>query len=184
VTVDTSGNAYVANFMDSTVQKFNSASGLSMWIAASGVSPTRLAVDSSGSIYVASYGSGIQKFYQPVNCTSTRYPGGWVSFTDPTITAGSTQIRVTHVTDLRTDINLMRADAGLGACAWTDPTLTASSTQIRKVHFDEMRACISAVYTTCGSAAPTFTDATITARSTQIRATHLNELRTATLNAP
>ena len=117
-------------------------------------------------------------------CSSPRYPAGWASFTDPTITVGSTKIRATHITDLRTDINLMRADAGLAACSWTDPTISASSTKIRKVHFDEMRTCISQVYTTCGYAAPTFTDASITAGSTKIRAVHLNELRTFTQNAP
>ena len=119
-----------------------------------------------------------------LSCSSPRYPAGWASFTDPTITVGSTKIRATHITDLRTDINLMRADAGLAACSWTDPTISASSTKIRKVHFDEMRTCISQVYTTCGYAAPTFTDASITAGSTKIRAVHLNELRTFTQNAP
>jgi len=126
----------------------------------------------------------IMVFSKPSVCTSPRYPAGWVAFPDPTITAGSTQIKASHIITARTDINLMRADAGLAYCAWTDPTLTANSTKIRKVHLDELRACISQVYTTCSQAAPVFTDATISAGSTKIRKVHMDELRSATLNAP
>lgn len=119
-----------------------------------------------------------------VYCTSPRYPAGWQTWTDSTITAGATQIKGTHITELRTNINLMRVDSGLAACSWTDPVLSATSIAVRKVHIDEMRACISAVYTTCGQAVPTFTDSTITSGTTPIKAVHINEIRTVTGNAP
>lgn len=117
-------------------------------------------------------------------CTSPRYPPGWQAWTDAAVTAGSTKIKAAHVNELRTNINLMRANAGLAACAWTDPAITAGTTKIRKIHFDELRTCISQVYTTCGSPAPIFTDAVIIAGSTTLNKTHIDQLRSATSNAP
>jgi len=117
-------------------------------------------------------------------CTSPRYPPGWVAWTDAVVAAGSTKIKAAHVNELRTNINLMRANAGLAACAWTDPVITTGTTKIRKIHFDELRTCIGQVYTTCGSPAPVFTDAAITAGSTTLKKTHIDQLRSATANAP
>lgn len=117
-------------------------------------------------------------------CTSPRYPAGWQSWTDATITAGTTKIRKAHIDELRTNVNLMRADAGLAACSWTDPVITAGVTKIRKAHFDELRSCIAEVYTTCGQAAPIWTDPVVTAGATKRRKIHLDELRTVTANAP
>lgn len=118
------------------------------------------------------------------SCTSPRYPSGWQAWTDAPITAGTTSLKGVHVNELRTNINLMRTDAALGACSWTDPILPTTGIAIRKVHIDELRSCVSEVYTKCGKTAPLFTDPTITPGVTPAKAIHINELRTVTGNAP
>ena len=98
-------------------------------------------------------------------------------FTDDPIVAGVTPVRAVHFTELRTHIDALREEAGLGRSRWTDPVLRAGVTPVRLVHLLELREALRAAYTAAGPSAPRWTDAAPTAGTTQIRAAHLTELR-------
>lgn len=68
------------------------------------------------------------------------------SFTDATITKGTTEIKAAHVTELRTMINTVRAYYGLAAVSWAE-TVTAGVTKARNwaAHIVEMQAAITDV---------------------------------------
>jgi len=102
------------------------------------------------------------------------------AFTDSPLTAGSTTVRATHVTELRTAINTLRTQVfGLPAFNFTDPTLTAGSTVIQALHISELRAALADAYAAAGQSAPSYTDSTLTAMGTPIRASHILEVRAA-----
>jgi hypothetical protein len=94
------------------------------------------------------------------------------SWTDPTLTVGSTLIKKNHFTEMRTAITTERSRRSLSAPSFTDSTLTAGITQIKKAHTDDVRSAI----TSFSSLSPT--DPTITAGVTPIKAVHVTELRT------
>src|SRR5205085_7325651 len=60
-------------------------------------------------------------------------------FTDDPLNVG-TVAKITHLTQLRTAVNAMRAAAGLGAQSFTDPTLTG--VKIKAVHLTELRTAL------------------------------------------
>ena len=62
------------------------------------------------------------------------------TFTDPTITALSTNVKRLHVTELRTALDAARALIGLGTLTYTDSTITALSTKVKAAHVTELRA--------------------------------------------
>lgn len=68
------------------------------------------------------------------------------TFTDSTITSGTTAIKAAHITELRTYINTVRAYYGLAAVSWVD-TITAhvTSTAGWVSHITEMQAAIDDV---------------------------------------
>ena len=49
-------------------------------------------------------------------------------FSDDPLTAGSSPIRVVHIAELRTRIDVLRVRFGLAPFAWTDPSLAAGMT--------------------------------------------------------
>ncbi|MBI4397259.1 MAG: hypothetical protein HY548_09200 [Elusimicrobia bacterium] len=107
------------------------------------------------------------------------------SWTDPSLSTGSTRIRKVHIDELRANTNIKRVEFGFGNYTFTDATLTAGSTLLRKVHVDELRAAASAISNVyrpiCPAympATPSWTNPTITAGSTLIRTAHVAELRT------
>ena len=102
-------------------------------------------------------------------------------FTDDPIRAGETPIKASHFTELRTRIDILRREAGLGPFAWTDPVLTAGVTRVRVAHLLELRAALAVAYAAAGRAAPSWTDAAPVAETTPIRAAHVMELRGAVL---
>ena len=101
------------------------------------------------------------------------------TFKNHRIRPGTTMVRAIHFTELRTRIDTLRSDAGLGRFGWTDPVVTAGVTPVRLVHLQELRAALDAVYDVRGRLQPGYTDATVTAGATVIRAVHLTELRAA-----
>lgn len=104
---------------------------------------------------------------------------GFSNWTDaPTLSAGTHSIRSGHFSELRTMIQNLRIDAGLGAFNWTDSSLT-TGIPVKKAHLDDMRSAIGEAFTACGRAVPTWTDPTIQSGVTPIRAVHINELRQA-----
>jgi hypothetical protein len=98
-------------------------------------------------------------------------------FADNPLVAGTTLVKTVHVTELRTRINLLRADCGLGQFTFTDTSLSGAI--IKAIHITEMRTALNAAYAACGVAAPTYTDPTITGGSTRVKAAHITELRNA-----
>ena len=104
-----------------------------------------------------------------------------VTFTDSTLTAGSSVIRIVHVTELRARIDALRIARGLGVYAWIDPGLVARSTPVRAVHITDMRTALSQVYVAAGRMPPTFTDPVLTPAVTLVKRAHIDELRAAVL---
>ncbi len=100
-------------------------------------------------------------------------------FTDYPIVPGETRVRAVHFTELRTRIDALRAEAGLGRFTWTDPVLRVGVTQVRLVHLMELRSAVAAAYRAAGRSTPPWTDVEPVAGTTPIRAAHLMELRAA-----
>jgi uncharacterized repeat protein (TIGR03803 family) len=100
------------------------------------------------------------------------------TFTDSTLTVGSTPIKAVHITELRGAIDTLRSHyPGLGAFGWTDPTLTPGGTPIKRQHLLDLRTALDQSYTAAGKTHLPYADATITAGTTPIKASHLTELR-------
>jgi len=139
-------------------------------------------------------GSNSSTFVTPALVSSTKYwvrvsnAGGsansntatiLVSFTDSTLTPGSSSIKLVHVTELRTRINAARAARGLGAFAYTNPTLTAASSLIKAADIAELRTALAQAYAAAGLTPPAYTDPTLTAGVSIVRAVDVTELRNA-----
>lgn len=104
--------------------------------------------------------------------------GPALRFTDDPITAGTTTVKALHITEMRTRIDSLRSQAGLGAFTYSDSALTAGTTMIRAQHIVDLRTALEAVYTQLGLTLPTYTDSTLDA-SARIKAVHITELRAA-----
>ena len=102
-----------------------------------------------------------------------------VRVTDDPIRPGVTPVRAVHFTELRTRIDALRREAGLGSFAWTDPVLKAGVTRVRLAHLLELREALAAAYAAAGRSVPRWTDAAPVGGTTPIRAVHLMELRAA-----
>lgn len=103
---------------------------------------------------------------------------GGTPFTDPSLFAGVTPIRVVHIAELRTRIDALRVQRGLSAYAWTDSLLVAGQTPFRAVHVRELRAALLDVYVAAGRTPPEYTGQ-ISAGLTTMNAVHVMELRAA-----
>ncbi|HYH08314.1 MAG TPA: fibronectin type III domain-containing protein [Thermoanaerobaculia bacterium] len=90
-----------------------------------------------------------------------------IAFTDNPLVAGSTKVKLVHVTELRNAVNSVRAVAGLGAATFTGGSV------VQAVHVTELRNALNAARVTLGLSALTFTDAS----PTLIKATHFQEIR-------
>jgi M6 family metalloprotease-like protein len=102
------------------------------------------------------------------------------TFSDDPISTGAL-IRSTHVIELRTRIDLLRATHGLDDFAWTDATLMAARVPIRAVHFNEMREALAEAYAAADRMPPTYTDSPLVPGVTIVRTVHINELRAAVM---
>jgi hypothetical protein len=99
------------------------------------------------------------------------------SLTDPTLTQFVTPLKAVHISELRTQINLLRQQLNIAPASFTDPTLTVGVTVMKGVHVTELRTALDAVYDALGWARPTYTDPTLVPGTTVIKLTHLLELR-------
>jgi hypothetical protein len=97
-------------------------------------------------------------------------------FTDPTLTVGSTAVKLAHFTELRDSINALRTMAGLPDFAF-DGTFGAGAT-IRASHLTAMRTAASEARTMLGMLSPAFTDGS--PAGVNIKKMHITELRDAT----
>jgi hypothetical protein len=103
------------------------------------------------------------------------------SFTDDTLTAGTSLIRAVHITELRTRIDALRLRFGLAAFSWTNPSL-AAGTVVGGLHVSDLRTALQQAYAAAGQPAPSFTDPAIVPGATVIRVPHIQELRAAVQN--
>lgn len=108
-----------------------------------------------------------------------RYRETWQALAGDAIVPGATPVRASHLTELRSRIDAVRAGAGLAAYGWTDEVLAAGATPIRLVHLLELRVALEVAYAALGRPAPRWTHTALVAGTTPIRAAHLVELRAA-----
>ncbi|MDP9190153.1 MAG: M57 family metalloprotease [Acidobacteriota bacterium] len=97
-------------------------------------------------------------------------------FTDDPLVAGTTQVKNTHISELRIAVNAVRTLASLGGGSYTDPTLTAGVTPVKALHINDLRTAINAARTILSLSALSYGE-TVTASTTTIKTSHLNELR-------
>jgi YD repeat-containing protein len=100
-----------------------------------------------------------------------------ITFEDPTLNAGSRQIKKQHFYDLRQSVNAVRAVAGLGAFAWTDPDLTGS--QVRAYHVQQLRDKLDEALVALSIPVTPYDDPSLAtgANGTWIRKIHIEQLR-------
>jgi hypothetical protein len=94
-----------------------------------------------------------------------------VTFTNNPLVAGTTAVKLAHLTELRTAVNAFRAAAGLAPVAFGDPAPSA----VMKAHLEALRTGLQQARQTLGLSPLTFTDAI----PVTIKAVHFQELRTA-----
>ena len=99
-----------------------------------------------------------------------------VIFTDDPLVAMSTSVKATHISQLRTAVNAVRALASLGAGSYTDPTITATVTPIKAVHITDLRTALDAARSSLTLSALSYGES-IVGGSTTIKASHFTELR-------
>lgn len=99
-----------------------------------------------------------------------------VIFTDDPLVVGTTLVRTTHITQLRTAVNAVRTLASLGAGSYTDPTLTAQVTLVKAAHVNDLRAAIDEAREILALATISYGE-TVTATTTTVKGSHLSELR-------
>lgn len=92
-------------------------------------------------------------------------------FNDDLLSAG-TAVKAKHFVDLRTAVNLLRAQAGLGLFSFT--TSVGNLTPARASHVSELRTALTQARQQLGMITPTFTGA---GQGTAILAAHIQELR-------
>jgi hypothetical protein len=95
-----------------------------------------------------------------------------ISFTDDTLTAGTTTIKYQHLTELRQAVNAVRATAGLSAAGWAESI--SSGVTIKASHITELRTALDAARSALGLSACSYTNASVGA---QIQKNHIDELR-------
>ena len=99
-----------------------------------------------------------------------------IVFADDPLVTGTTPIRATHVSQLRTAVNAVRSLAGLTASSFTDPALS-SSILVKRVHITELRSALDAARAALVLGALVYMDPSITVGTTPVRNAHVSELR-------
>lgn len=96
-----------------------------------------------------------------------------VFFADDPLVVHGTIVQATHVTELRTAVNAVRAAAGLSAASWTRPSLTDA--WIQAIDVSELRSRLNEAVSTLGLTVPNYTEASL--QGVSIKAVHFTELR-------
>ena len=124
----------------------------------------------------------------PITVVSERTTGGvdlrltratLPAFTDPTLFAHLTPIKVAHIVELRQRIAQLRQRYNMPAFSWTDPTLVAGVTPAKAAHVTDLRRALDGVYLVTGTARPSYTNGTLVPQTSAITTTDLSELRSA-----
>jgi hypothetical protein len=101
-------------------------------------------------------------------------------FTDDPLVIGVTPIRAVHVTELRAQIDAVRARYGLAAFAYTNGSILAATTLVMAVDISEMRTALGQAYVAANLTPPSYTDPGL-APGMNIKAVHISELRSVVL---
>lgn len=99
------------------------------------------------------------------------------TFTDETLIADFTSVKAVHFLELRSDVNALRVQVGLGPASWTDLTLVPQSTVVRTTDVIELRKALDELSLATGKSSPSYTDGTLVAGQTVIKAKQLQDLR-------
>lgn len=94
------------------------------------------------------------------------------TFTNDPLSAGLLA-RATHLAELRTAVNAVRAQAGLSAGSYTDAA--AAGVTVKAIHITQLRSALDQAMTTLSMTTAGWTDGTLT--GVAIKATHLQEIR-------
>jgi hypothetical protein len=100
-------------------------------------------------------------------------------FTDDPLVAKTTVIKLIHISELRGQIDTMRARSGLAPYAWSDASPSARSTLVKAVHLQELRTALNSVYLAAGWTLPTYSSSAFVVGQTAVTAAHLAEIRDA-----
>ena len=95
-----------------------------------------------------------------------------VMFTEDPMSAG-VPVRAVHLSQLRTAVSAVRAQAGLSSATYTDPA--APGVIVRAIHIAELRTYLDQALAALGRTTGGWTGATL--RGAVIRATHLQQIR-------
>lgn len=98
-----------------------------------------------------------------------------VIFTDDPLVVNATSVKATHITQLRTAVNAVRALASFGAGSYTDPTITAGTTTIKVAHVTDLRTALDQAR--AALTLPTISYGESINTSTTVKAVHVTELR-------
>jgi 6-phosphogluconolactonase len=90
-------------------------------------------------------------------------------------------IKTIHITELRSRIDTVRAQYGLGPFAYTTPALTAAVTVIQGAHISDLRTALAQVYTAAGIPPPSYTDPALPTGTIVVKAVHITQLRAAVI---
>lgn len=96
-----------------------------------------------------------------------------LAFTDGTLTAGSTEIKGVHISELRAAASILREIAGLEPAVWTDSNLTGAS--VKAVHIYELRTALGDAINRLGLPVPGYTDSVLIGAT--VKAIHITQLR-------
>jgi hypothetical protein len=99
-----------------------------------------------------------------------------VIFPDDPIVAGSTPVKVVHLTRLRTAVNAMQLSAGVMVTNFTDPTVD-NTLPIRHIHVEELRTALNAARAGLGVRQLLFTNPTLQTGVSLVKAIDFQEIR-------
>lgn len=99
-----------------------------------------------------------------------------VAFTDDPLVVGSTKVKGTHLLEIRSAIDAVRATALLAPASYTNP-ITAGTTKIAATHFFELRSPLTSALSALGLPVPSFSSGV--SAPNKVLALHLTELRNA-----
>lgn len=151
------------------------ATGFTSATASAGIASIAVTGSTGGTVAWMASASGLVSGTSSFTVTSTPV------FTDDPLTAGSSTIKLLHLTELRDAIAALRSRTGLSAFAWTDSPATAGTTTIKAVHITELRTALNQVYAAISVTPPSYTDSTLIAGTTPFKVAHIAELRAAIL---
>ena len=113
--------------------------------------------------------SGTSTAYSVLDLVTT------VLFTDDPLVVSSTLVKATHITELRTAVNAVRALATLAPYPFTDGSL--ASVAIKKLHIEELRTALSEARAALALPAVSYTDPVLTSGVSTIKVAHIEDLR-------